>query len=218
MEPRDKGASTRDKVLSILGEARPRAPVEAPPAAAVAGHRVRGSNNIIGNSNTIVIHEQIVKPKVVVHPGEAHISQEQARELTNLVKDIVAREKRIRPEPAGYQAVWGALNDAMGVTRYLLIPRRRFDEAKAFLLEWQGYLEEQEKRGESPAVAARRSRLEYINKLVAQLSLGPAWARWMAVRYPGKALTDLNSDELWLAYQALQEMIEARGPPQFPSE
>lgn len=204
----DRAEKVTDKIAALLREARPS---QNAMRSHKVGHRVRGSHNVIGDGNTIVIEQQIVRPRVVVQPGEAHISQPQARQLKDLVGAIVALERRVRPDPAGYQAVWGALNSAMGVTRYLLIPRLRFCEARAFLVEWRAYLADQESRGESPAEAARRSRIEYIETTVRKRGIESVWLPWMTFRFGKSGLGALNSDDLWVAYQHLQAMVAHEG-------
>lgn len=208
---RDKATAAREKVLAILGEANGAAArAKTPPS----GHSAVGNNNVVGNGNTIVIAHQVVeKPIVVAKPGAEHITQEEARSIKDLVDLIVALEKATRDSPLGYQAVWNELTKAVNVTRYLLIPRARYGEAKAFLEAWVERLRHARlMKTDSPVEEARRNHTAYIIGTVESRGWRVLWGAWFAREFGGRSLDQLNSDELWLAYQRVATMAAADEP------
>ena len=102
---------------------------------------VRGDGNIVGNNNTYIHTEKVVKEvKAEVRPGEEHITDEQAAAIQARVGEIVELEKATKRRPKSFAAVYGALNKAFKAPKYRLHKRENYPAIEKYLREWIGRL------------------------------------------------------------------------------
>ena len=124
------------KLRLILGGAKPSTskPKRAPPKPQPGVIHIDGNGNVVGDGNTIN-HGPIPRPKVIAQPkpGVEHITDTQAAALLALVNEIVEISTLLKSRPTKHQGLWLALNAAMGVPSYRLIPAHKFQDAKTWL-------------------------------------------------------------------------------------
>lgn len=105
---------------------------------------VSGNNHIVASGSaqvTVIKTEKVVhRTRPVTNPGTEHITEEQAFRIKTLVDEVVRLEKLTSRKPAGYPAVWPALNRHCEATAYKLIRADRFEKAIKYLQEWTGRL------------------------------------------------------------------------------
>ena len=102
---------------------------------------IDGNSNVVGDGNTIV-SGPLPRPRVVTitKPGIEHITVEQRAELKALVSEIVTLSTVLKKKARTHAGLWSALNRAMEVPKYDLIPLHKFDAAKAFLMRERAIL------------------------------------------------------------------------------
>ena len=123
------------RLVKALDAVTPKKPPPAPRRQQPA-IKIVGNGNVVGDGNT-VYNAPPPRPRVRVEsaPGTEHITEAQAAELKGLVADIVAESAQVKRTPTTHQRVWLALNAAMKVTTYKLIPFDMFEAAKSVLLK-----------------------------------------------------------------------------------
>jgi hypothetical protein len=76
--------STKDNVVQLFKKA-------AKPIQDKASTRIKGNNNIVGNSNTVVHnHGAKIKVEAMPDPGGRHITEPECAELSQMVSKICA--------------------------------------------------------------------------------------------------------------------------------
>lgn len=95
---------------------------------------IKGDGNIVGNHNIVKVTVN-TKPatKVVATPGDAHISQAQAREISELVRRIVETSTKANTT---FQKVWSTLKRKFRFSTYHFIPAGQYSEIHAYLVAW----------------------------------------------------------------------------------
>lgn len=134
----EDGNQKKAEILRLMQEGTQPEPA---PAGSV---NVSGNNHIVASGSaqvTVIKTEKVVhRTRPVTNPGVEHITEEQAFRIKTLVDEVVRLEKLICRPPAGYAAVWPALNRHCGATSYKLIRADRFEKAIKYLQEWTGRL------------------------------------------------------------------------------
>lgn len=176
-----------------------------PKAAAVAAGTMNG--NVVGivSAGAVVnqVHTQhhVQRTIAEVKPGDEHISEDQAAELTSLVNQIVDREALLKKAPRTHRSVWAALNAHCGVTRYRLIPKDQFSKARKYLDQWMGRL------GSMPSAPGkvgdewRKRHYAYIKINSKMPEDEEAVRAYMKRNFAGDSLTKLTDDELRQLYK-----------------
>ena len=154
---------------------------------------IYGDKGIInsGTINNIKTEKYTTKTKAVVEPSEIHISEDTARRLQDLVKEIVELEKKLKKNPKSFQAVWASLNKYCGVVTYRLIPRK-----------WIGRLS-------SSKSAPKKVGNEWRSKKYAYIKLNTKgmledWLRdHLFQKYDVESITELDDEQLQKVYQSV---------------
>lgn len=145
-------------------------------------------------------NEKVInRTEVVVEPGSEHIDDKQAYLLSDLVKQIVDLENKLKSRPKSYRAVWGALNSHMKVPRYRLIPYSGFEKAERYLRKWIGRLN-------SMASAPKKDESEWRKRKYAYIKINsrddPASVDcYIAKKFNASSLTELENEELDKVYR-----------------
>lgn len=178
---------------------------EAPAAPRIQiGHISGGTQHFIDGPAHFHMPAQVkIKTQVVVPTGPQHISDEQARLLQRLVREIVELEKRQKQKPKGFQAVWVALNSHCRAPQYRLIAAESFEKAEKYLRQWIGRLNSM---ASAPVVdndAWRKSRYAFI-KINTKDEPGAAWlAVYLQRTFAATSIADLDDAALDRTYRAV---------------
>ncbi|HBP6159311.1 TPA: transcriptional regulator [Pseudomonas aeruginosa] len=160
-----------------------------------------GTMNVTENGNVIHTTRHTTTVKAEVKPGEQHISEAQAAKLTELVREVVELEGRLRKSPKGYRAVWGALNAHCDVTRYLLIAAADYEKAEKYLRQWIGRLNSMDSAPVADNDAWRKRRYSYIK---INTKGDSDWlTAYLKKTFKAVSLTDLSDDQLDRTYRAV---------------
>ena len=154
-----------------------------------------------GNVHYVQTQKHMTNTRAVLEPGSVHISEDEARTLTDLVNKVVELERVVRVEPRSIRAVWGALNAHCGVTRYRLIPKERFPQARKYLDQWMGRLNSAKSAPVKDGDNWRRRRYAYIKVNSKSQADAEALATYISTNFGANSLADLSNDELERAYR-----------------
>ncbi len=158
---------------------------------------------VAGDAHVHVPAPVRIKTKVVVPTGPQHISDEQAKLLQRLVREIVEIEKQQKKKPKGYQAVWIGVNAHCKVPQYRLIAAADFDKAEKYLRQWIGRLRSMASAPVADNDGWRKSRYAYI-KINTKDELGAAWlATYLRRTFGTASIADLDDDALDRTYRAV---------------
>lgn len=164
---------------------------------------IYGDNSVInsGTINNIKTEKYTTKTKAIVEPNEIHISEDTARTLQDLVKEIVELEEKVKKAPKSYQAVWSSLNKHCGVATYRLIPVEKTDKAIAYLRKWIGRLSSSKSAPKKVGNAWRSKKYAYIKINTKGLE------DWLMLhlqnKYAVSSITELDDAQLQKVYQSV---------------
>lgn len=172
---------------------------------------VEGSNNNViygekgiinsGTINNITTEKYTTKTKAVVSPDERHISEETARRLQDLVKEIVELEQKVKAKPKTFQAVWASLNKHCGVTTYRLIPIENAEKAVSYLRKWIGRLSSSKSAPKKVGNEWRSKKYAYIKINTKGLE---SWLKeHLQTKYSVGSITELSDDQLDKVYRSV---------------
>lgn len=172
---------------------------------------VQGNNNNViygdsgvinsGTINNITTEKYTTKTKAVVNPDETHISEETARKLQDLVKEVVELEEKIKTTPKSFQAVWASLNKHCGVSTYRLIPVTKTDKAVTYLRKWIGRLSSSKSAPKKVGNEWRSKKYAYIKINTKGLE---QWLKdHLQLKYAVSSITELSDDQLAKVYSSV---------------
>ena len=158
-----------------------------------------GANVKFGNTNNITTQNHTTKVIAEVKPGIEHITEEQAKKLTDLVHAIVELEGKHRKSPRTHRSVWGALNSHLSVTRYRLIPKDSFEKAENYLRQWIGRLSSQRNAPKTDNYEWRKRKYAYI-----KINSKPEWLdAYLRQRFKAESITLISDEDLNKLYKAV---------------
>lgn len=172
--------------------------------------QIQGSNNVIygdsgvinsGTINNITTEKYTTKTTAVVEPSEKHISEETARKLQDLVKEIVELEEKVKTNPKSFQAVWASLNKHCGAVSYRLIPIENTDKAITYLRKWIGRLSSSKSAPKKVGNEWRSRKYAYIKINTKGLE---QWLKdHLQTKYAVGSITELSNDQLEKVYHSV---------------
>lgn len=158
-----------------------------------------GANVKFGNTNNITTQHHTTKVIAEVKPGIDHITEEQAKKLTDLVNKILELEDKHRKVPRTYRSIWGALNSHMNVTRYRLIPKESYEKAENYLRQWIGRLSSQKNAPKTDNYEWRKRKYAYI-----KINSEPEWLdAYLLQRFKAESITLISDEDLNKLYKAV---------------
>lgn len=168
------------------------------PAIAVSTH----SGTAIGtmNGGTVInTARHVTRTIAKVTPGEEHITEKQASDLTALVDTVVETEAKLKKAPKTHRAVWAALNRHCGVTSYRLIPLADFEKAKKYLHQWLGRLNAMPSAPVKDGDSWRKRQYAYIK--INSKDFPEAVEAYLRKNFKASSLTELSDEDLKRTYQ-----------------
>lgn len=164
---------------------------------------IYGDNSVInsGTINNIKTEKYTTKTKAIVEPNEIHISEDTARNLQDLVKEIVELEEKVKKTPKSYQAVWSSLNKHCGVATYRLIPVGKTDKAITYLRKWIGRLSSSKSAPKKIGNTWRSKKYAYIK--INTKGLEDWLSEHLQNKYAVGSITELSDDQLQKVYQSV---------------
>lgn len=165
---------------------------------------IYGDKGIInsGTINNIKTEKYTTKTKAIVEPSKIHISEDTARRLQDLVKEIVDLEQKLKNNPKSFQAVWASLNKHCGVATYRLIPIEKTDKAITYLRKWIGRLSSSKSAPKKVGNEWRSKKYAYIK--INTKGLLDEWLRdHLLQKYGVESITELNDVQLQKVYQSV---------------
>ncbi|WP_370429625.1 ORF6C domain-containing protein [Actinobacillus pleuropneumoniae] len=165
---------------------------------------IYGDKGVInsGTINNIKTEKYTTKTKAVVEPNEFHISEDTARKLQDLVKEIVELEQKLKKNPKSFQAVWASLNKHCGVVTYRLIPLEKTDKAITYLRKWVGRLSSSKSAPKKVGNEWRSKKYAYI-KINTKGGLEDWLADHLLQKYGVESITELDDLQLQKVYQSV---------------
>lgn len=201
------------KVTATMGHAAGQDMLDG--SAKIKIHSIVGGHNFVGNHGDI--HVQItspakLRPRIVIQPGQEHISEEQKIELASLRNEWMALHASIKTKPMSHATAWAKINRAAGATSYHLILAIRFADAVAFIKQEMAKL-----RNMSSAPAKDSSwRARKIGAIKARCSnqLGDprAYTSYIQRNFGAESLSELATDELQKTYAYVMAKKGAKKP------
>jgi hypothetical protein len=192
--------SKEDKIKELLKSSIPREE---------NGISVSGNNNIVGNNNTIIKTDKVItKPILNIIPGEDHISEHEARVLTDLVHKIAELETYIKKAPHHIASVWATLNKRCRVTTYRAIPKDKFEVAEKFLRTWIGRLQSApSSKKKNPTW--RTDRYKAIHARCKQYNIEDKKNAYINKNFGANSLTELDDESLEKTYRHIMAIKKA---------
>lgn len=176
------------------------AEVEASKAPAIS--LATNNGTVIGSmSGGTVINtaRHVTRTIAKVTPGEEHITEKQASDLTALVDTVVETEAKLKKAPKTHRAVWAALNRHCGVTSYRLIPLADFEKAKKYLHQWLGRLNAMPSAPVKDGDSWRKRQYAYIK--INSKDFPEAVEAYLRKNFKAGSLTELSDEDLKRTYQ-----------------
>jgi len=165
--------------------------------------KISGGHNIIGHQGEIYMQVHISpppRPRLVIQPGEEHISGEQRLALKELVYEWVALHNSIKQTQLKYANAWARTNKAAGTTSYSLILKTRLHDATAFVQREMAILRNMRS---APAKdnGWRQKRIAAIKaRSKNQLKDADAYKPYIKKAFKAESLSALSTDELQKTY------------------
>ncbi|MBB4265408.1 ORF6C domain-containing protein [Roseospira visakhapatnamensis] len=103
-----------------------------------SGHTITGNNNIVGNGNSINLHEPKIVRKVYVQTGVGTIDAAQKKQINEMFAEWARVRDLVRKTSPEYKALRSAFNRYMGVNSYHEIKQDDFDKAVTWLQRQTG--------------------------------------------------------------------------------
>ncbi|AGI35954.1 helix-turn-helix domain-containing protein [Mannheimia haemolytica] len=164
---------------------------------------IYGDKGVInsGTINNITTEKYTTKTKAIIEPTDKHISEETARRLQDLVKEIVELEQKVKASPKTFQAVWASLNKHCGVATYRQIPVEKTEKAITYLRKWIGRLS-------SSKSAPKKIGNEWRSKKYAYIKINTkGLEQWLSghlqQKYLVESITELTDEQLQKVYQSV---------------
>jgi len=185
----DKKKKAKAKAAAILGEAKPARKPRAKPVPQV---EVNGDGNVVGNNNTVIKTERVVR-KIVARPvpGVEHINEVQVARLHSLKDEILKLEAATKRDPATPQRVWSSLNKKMSVGSMRMIPSAKFAAAERYMLTWIGQLMDRPSAQKKAADTVWKRRVAYIQTNMKVLDCEIRVRDYMEKHWGVRSLKDL---------------------------
>lgn len=149
--------------------------------------------------NVINTARHVTRTIAKVTPGEEHITEKQASDLTALVDTVVETEAKLKKAPKTHRAVWAALNRHCGVTSYRLIPLADFEKAKKYLHQWLGRLNAMPSAPVKDGDSWRKRQYAYIK--INSKDFPEAVEAYLRKNFKASSLTELSDEDLKRTYQ-----------------
>lgn len=182
--------SSKDKVVRLIKESAK--PARKPRAKPLSGVLVSGDRNVVGNHNTVIHTEKIVRKTVAKPvPGEEHITETQVARLHALKDEILKLEAATKNDPATPMRVWSALNTKMGVGAMRMIPTAKFKAAEKYLLTWIGQLMDRPAAQKKAPDTVKKRRIAYIQTNMKALDCEMKVRDYMEKHFCVRSLTEL---------------------------
>ncbi|EWH09843.1 putative DNA-binding protein [Catenovulum agarivorans DS-2] len=161
------------------------------------------SGTTIGNGNIIAggsisINQPPAIQQIMVTPGEQHITDAQAYEIKELVRQIVVLEAHVKEKPRGYAAVWASFKRKFKCTKYQLLTQEQFDPAISYLRQTIGRLSRSVKAKQSPEW--RKRKYSFIHTNVKKLGIEQERKDYMAINFGAESMKELSDRELEQLY------------------
>ncbi len=153
------------------------------------------------NVHLIQTQRHVTNTRAIVEPGESHISEVEARILTDLVDKIVTLENLLKKTPKTHKSVWSGLNAHCRVTRYRLIAREDFPRARKYLDQWIGRLNSSKSAPEKDGNNWRNGRYSFIKSNSKTPEEVEAVSRYIQTKFGASSLKDLSTEELERTYR-----------------
>lgn len=184
-----KKKQAKAKAAAMVGKAKP---ARKPRAKRVLKVTVTGDSNIVGDNNTVIKAEKVVRKTIARPvPGIEHITEAQVARLHALKDEILKLEAASKRDPATPQRVWSALNKKMGVGAMRMIPASRFDAAENYLLTWIGQLMDRPAAQKNASETVRKRRIAYIQTNMKSLNCELQVRDYMHRLFGVRSLSDL---------------------------
>lgn len=185
----DKKKQAKARATALLGESKP---ARKPRAKPVSSIQVAGDGNVVGDNNTVIKTEKIVRKTIAKPaPGTEHITEAQVARLHALKDEILKLEAVAKRDPATPQRVWAALNKKMGVGAMRMIPATRFKAAEKYLLTWIGQLMDRPATQKNAPDTVRKRRIDYIQTNMKTLDCEERVRDYMEKHFGVRSLTEL---------------------------
>lgn len=175
---------------------------------------INSTGNVIGQAfNSTVTQINTTKHRTVVKaevkPGDIHIDEQQAARLSAMVKDICELEEKLKKNnPKSYRAVWASLNAHMGVTRYRLIPKEKYEKAEKYLSMWIGRLNSMRTAPVIDGDAWRKRKYAYIK--INCKDFEEEVNAYIKKNFNATRIRDLANDELEKTYRYVAAKRQTR--------
>lgn len=204
----DVGAARRrGRIRDILGEAPAASAAPSGRATPSRGRSylsVVGSNNVVGNGNTINHHytepPRIIK-KVIVKTGDGVLDAAQKAEIGRLVDQIAETEAAVKQKPREKRSIWTALNRRFKVNSYHEISAEDYKDAVRYLRIQLGRLRSAKSAPKKDA-SWRNARIKAIHTRCRQFADGTERRiNYMASRFEVTSLTELDDQQLDQVYR-----------------
>ena len=163
---------------------------------------VIGDKNMIGNNNTFIHTEQIIRrPRVVVvKTGDGVVTAEQKARLKQLVIDWMTARNAVLEKPLTFGGAWSAVNKKAGVNSYNEIPTEKFPAVEKWLIRQIGIV------NAAPAASAkstgwRASRIKGIQSRCTELGIQDARKTYMLKAFGKDSLTLISDVDIEKVYR-----------------
>lgn len=164
---------------------------------------ISGDGNVVnfGSHSAINSAPSAPRPKVIVHPGETHISPKEAATLKSLVSKVHETEQKLKKRPSSYAKIWGQLNRHCKVTTYREISASDFEKARSYLNQWLGRLNSMRSAPVRNGDDWRKRHYAYIKINTKKPEDQAAFERYIKRKFKTTSLKELANDELEQAYR-----------------
>jgi hypothetical protein len=194
------------KVIDLLKAVKPRTPRQRPGGG--ASQTINGNHNIQAGGDIYISKRETVRNEV--KPGPEHISEEQAFQLSELVKEAVERDGKSGKDTSKlFAAWWNKLKKRFRVASYRMIPREQGDEAVSWMRQQVAILRPKLRRTDNDAW--RKSHYATINASLKTLGKDKTWFYDLVFEKTGKRITstaDLGEQNLEKMAGVLRRMTK----------
>lgn len=156
----------------------------------------------VGGDVTIVS-----RAKIQISPGIAHISDQQAVYVKNMVHEVARMERVYGHKKATVPMVWNKLKAALNVSSYRLIPKESYAEAISFLTDWLCQINEDRFR-DVDTLEERAETYRQCHRIAKRYSLYEEMRMLMERKWDAQSMRDLD-DKALQELKAFMKALEA---------
>lgn len=159
-----------------------------------------GSVGVMGDNNNVNINVRVPAKgsalQVQVQPGEGHITDEQAYEISRLVAKVAELSGR------DYRFVWSTLKRKFIFTKYQLLPPEKYEAVRTYLRKW---IASSARGVAAPPTADRKRALARIHAESKKVpSLSNEVHRYIESHFGVQSLADLTLEQLIAVIKAFR--------------